>query len=243
MREQLRSHVIRSQWTSAVQPNLPPGQFAIDRLPRFGLTKFTYRFPRIVDRIVLSIVGEVECANDIGPGLARLPRVEQISDFHCVTTWSCRNLSWSGWRFRDVFDAIILTQAKPSDGASFIVMHGQDGARSSLPLEDLVADDVLLADRLDGAPLSIGNGAPLRLVAPAHYGYKSVKHIDRIAFHFDDRNYRPSAFRFMDHPRARVALEERGLSVPGLFLRYPYRLFVRPTIRRNERAMHERNGR
>ena len=226
-----------------MQTNLPPGQFAIDHLPRFGLTKFTYRFPRIVDRVELSIVGEVECATDIGPGLGRLPRVEQISDLHCVTTWSCRNLRWSGWRFRDVFDAVIRSEAKPRDGATFIVMRGQDGARSSLPLDDLTADDVVLADRLNGAPLSIENGAPLRLVAPAHYGYKSVKHLDRIEFRFDDCGYRPSAFRFMDHPRARVASEERGLTVPGLLLRYPYRLFVRPTIRRNERAMRERDGR
>jgi DMSO/TMAO reductase YedYZ molybdopterin-dependent catalytic subunit len=142
-----------------------------------------------------------------------------------------------------VFDAIIRTEAKPRDEATFIVMRGQDGARSSLPLADLAADDVLLADRLNDAPLSIEHGAPLRLVAPAHYGYKSVKHLDRIEFHFNDRSFRPSAFRFMDHRRARVALEERGLSVPGLLLRYPYRLFVRPTIRRNERAMRERDGR
>jgi DMSO/TMAO reductase YedYZ molybdopterin-dependent catalytic subunit len=142
-----------------------------------------------------------------------------------------------------VFDAIIRTEARPRDGATFIVMHGQDGARSSLPLVDLVADDVLLADRLNDSPLSVENGAPLRLVAPAHYGYKSVKHLDRIEFHFDSSSYRPSAFRFMDHPRARVAWEERGLGVPGLLLRYPYRLFVRPTIRHHARAMRERDGR
>lgn len=226
-----------------MQSSLPPGQFIIDRLPRFGLTKFTYRFPNIVDRNELSIIGDVACATDIGPGLLQLPRVEQISDFHCVTTWSCQNLRWSGWRFRDVLDAIIRSEAKPLDGATFVIFRGQDGARSSLPLEDLAAEDVLLADRLNGAPLSIENGAPLRLVAPAHYGYKSVKHLNRIEFRFDDRGYRPSAFRFMDHPRARVALEERGLGLPGLLLRYPYSLFVRPTIRRNERAMRERDGR
>ena len=47
-------------------------------------------------------------------------------------------------------------------------------------LEDALADDVLLADRLDGAPLDAKHGAPVRLVAPAHYGFINVKHLCRI---------------------------------------------------------------
>jgi DMSO/TMAO reductase YedYZ molybdopterin-dependent catalytic subunit len=49
-----------------------------------------------------------------------------------------------------------------------------------LLLSDLLAAEVLLADILDGLPLSMEHGAPLRLVAPAHYGYKSVKHLSGI---------------------------------------------------------------
>jgi len=96
---------------------------------------------------------------------------------------------------------------------------------------------VLLADRLDGEPLSIAHGAPLRLVAPAHYGYKSVKHVNRIEFWRDSRHYRPVGFRFMVHPRARVAREERGRWIPGWALRYLYRPLVRPTASRFERSM------
>lgn len=40
----------------------------------------------------------------------------------------------------------------------------------SLPIADLLVPAVLLADRLGGEPLSFARGAPLRLVAPAHYG-------------------------------------------------------------------------
>jgi DMSO/TMAO reductase YedYZ molybdopterin-dependent catalytic subunit len=96
---------------------------------------------------------------------------------------------------------------------------------------------VLLADRLNGEPLSIAHGAPLRLVAPAHYGYKSVKHVNRIDLWRSGAGYRPVSFRFMDHPRARVAYEERGRWVPGLVLRSLYRPLVRPTVLRFEQAL------
>jgi DMSO/TMAO reductase YedYZ molybdopterin-dependent catalytic subunit len=120
--------------------------------------------------------------------------------------------------------------------ASFVVLSGLDGYRASLPLADLLAPDVLLADQLDGEPLSMAHGAPLRLVAPAHYGYKSVKHIKSVEFRCSDAGYRPIGFRFMSHPRARVAEEERGQWLPGWLLRYLYRPLVRPTIARFERV-------
>jgi hypothetical protein len=58
----------------------------------------------------------------------------------------------------------------------------------------------------------------------------------------DDRNYRPAAFRFMDHPRARVALEERGRGIPGRVLRYLYRPSVRPGIFLFRRALRQHLG-
>lgn len=123
-----------------------------------------------------------------------------------------------------------------------MIVRCQDGYAPSLPLADLLADTVLLADSLNGEPLSIEHGAPLRLVAPAHYGYKNAKHVCGVEFWRDDRRYRPAAFRFMDHPRARVALEERGRGVPGWLLRYLYRPLVRPTIRQFRRALDQHLG-
>ena len=42
---------------------------------------------------------------------------------------------------------------------------------TSLPLEDLLDDDVLLAHRLDDKPLEPEHGGPLRLVMPKKYAY------------------------------------------------------------------------
>lgn len=220
-------------------PPLPTGQREIESFPRFGLTPFAVRFPKETATAKIRITGDVETAIDISEELALIERVEQCSDFHCVTTWTRRALQWSGIRFSDFYQKIVVPLAAPTPDATFVVLRGQDGARTSLPLEDLLAPDVLLADRLDGQPLPIEHGAPLRLVAPAHYGYKSVKHLNRIEFWLGSANYRPFGLRFMVHPRARVAKEERGQWVPGWLLRYLYRPLIRPTVSRFERAMQK----
>ena len=85
--------------------------------------------------------------------------------------------------------------------------------------------------------------APLRLVAPKHYAYKSVKHLSQMEFKTADSGYRVSGFRFMDHPRARVALEERGRFAPGWLLRYLYRPLVTGTVARFATAMAEHDKR
>ena len=216
---------------------LPPGQREVESFPRFGLIPFAERFPKILGMAKIQIGGDVRTPVTVGIEHERVARVEQCSDFHCVTTWTRRALHWGGIRFADFYQQVVVPLAGPAADATFVVLRGQDGARSSLLLEDLLASDVLLADRLNDQPLSIAHGAPLRLVAPGHYGYKSVKHLNRIDFWRSDASYKPVGFRFMAHPRARVAYEERGQWVPGWLLRYLYRPLIRPTALRFERAL------
>ena len=220
------------------ETKLPPGQYELDQFPRFGLSQFANRFPKETRQVSLELTGDVDESITVSDELFNLPRVDQTSDFHCVTTWTRRSLRWSGFRFSDFYERIVIPRARPQQDTLFVFFRGQDGYATSLPLADLLADTVLLADRLNDQPLSIEHGAPLRLVAPAHYGYKSPKHVSAVEFWRDDRQYRPpTPFRFMSHPRARVALEERGRGVPGWLLRYLYRPVVRPGIWQFQRAL------
>lgn len=221
------------------QTGLPPGQYELIEFPRFGLSQFAHRFPTETRRIQLEIAGDVDKPVIVSDELWDLPRVDQTSDFHCVTTWTRRSLRWSGIRFSDFFEQLVVPRVRPERDVTFVILRCQDGYAVSLPLADLMADAVLLADRLNGEPLAIEHGAPLRLVAPAHYGYKNAKHLRGVEFWRDERQYRSPAFRFMDHPRARVALEERGRGAPGWFFRFLYRPLVRPTIRRFQRALEK----
>ena len=225
---------------------LPPGQIARDTHPRFGLPWLAYRFPTETGRPNIEIAGEVAKPMAVSTELSLLPRLEQTSDLHCVTTWTKQSLRWSGISFRDFYEQLVLTHARPAEAAGLVVFFGQDGYRNALPLQDLLASDVILADGLDGAALSMEHGAPLRLVAPRHYGYKSVKHIKRIEFHRDQKkHYRIPGPGFMSHPRARVALEERGKYLPGWFYRIIYRPLIRLTIwafRSGAARYHRRSG-
>lgn len=212
---------------------LPPGQFEAREFIRFGLGRF--RNKRLAPDVPLSIVvgGDIRTPIEIGNRLSGLNRIEQVSDFHCVTSWSIHELAWSGVRFADFYRCLVVPEAQPDTGAELVVFRGRDGYRCAMLLEDLLADDILLADRLDGKPLDIAHGAPLRLVAPAHYGYKSVKYLCAIDFLTDRRKYRfPLPYPgLMDHPRARVAKEERARFLPNWLIRPFYRLFVPKEIR------------
>ena len=216
---------------------LPPGQVETRDFPRFGLTPFAPRFPSELGAVRIRIGGEVAAPLEISQELGPLDYVTQRSDFHCVTTWTCKGIEWSGVRFADFFRELVQPLARPDASATTVVLRAQDGARVIMLLEDLMAPDVLLADRMDGEPLSIAHGAPLRLIAPAHYGYKNIKHLNRIDFFRSDADYRPFGWRFMEHPRARVALEERGRWFPGWLLRYLYRPLINPTVKRFDKAL------
>ena len=83
---------------------------------------------------------------------------------------------------------------------------------------DALAEEVLLADSLEGEALSVEHGAPLRLIAPAHYGYKSAKHLCGIEVVRDP----PGTRHIGEHPRGKVALEERGQGRSGEEFRATY---------------------
>jgi len=204
---------------------LPPGQHAIDVFPRWGLPQFVRKRPAVPLHPQLRLGGDVRHSHDLGlDALAIAPRRNQVSDLHCVTTWTRRDIEWSGWALRDVYDAIIVPRAEPRRRVRFLVFHGLDGYRVALPIEDALARDVLLADRLDCRPLTLAHGAPLRLVAPSHYGYKSAKHLCAIECWTDLAP--PPTQDWREHPRARAALEERGSFLPGWAYRAVYRAFL-----------------
>jgi len=119
---------------------------------------------------------------------------------------------------------------------TFVIIKAQDGYKTSLPLDDLMQQNVLLADQLDNEPLTLEHGAPIRIVAPDHYGYKNLKHIKRIEFYTEKQIVKQGYLGFMDHPRARVAQEERATRGPVIFFRWLYKFGIKSTIRDFEKA-------
>lgn len=114
--------------------------------------------------------------------LQALPQVEDVSDFHCVTTWSRYDCRWGGVAFTTLYD---LVQPKPE--AKFVYFTGYDGYSTNVALEKCLDDDVLLATSFDGAPLSREHGGPARVIIPKLYAWKGAKFVSGITFLAEDK--------------------------------------------------------
>ena len=145
---------------------------------------------------------------------------------------------------------IIEPSLPAGTSVTHVVFGGLDGYRSIVAIEDALADDVLIAEHLDGRPLDGDHGAPARLVSPKQYGFVSTKHLCRIELHTAEpaQNYHPSPLiqfglqLVKPHRRARVWHEERHRYIPAWAVRPAYRHLI-PTIRRLSGRASRRGGR
>ena len=113
-----------------------------------------------------------------------LPQAEDVSDFHCVTTWSRFDNRWGGVRFRTIAE-----RAVPKEAARFVLCTGYDFMPGSfvpyttnLPLARALDDDVLLVHTWEGQPLPREHGGPCRMITPKLYAWKGTKWIRKIEF-------------------------------------------------------------
>ena len=168
---------------------------------------------------------------------------ERIYRLRCVEAWSMV-IPWIGIPLAEV-----LKRAEPTGKATFVEfttllrpseMFGQNSGSLEWPYtEGLRMDEAMhpltiLAVGLYGKTLMNQNGAPIRLVVPWKYGFKSIKSIVRIRFvdRMPDTAWavaNPSEYGFysnvnpdVDHPRWSQKTERR---IPGLFKNHPTQMF------------------
>ena len=118
-----------------------------------------------------------------------LPQIDDVSDFHCVTTWSRYDNHWRGVRF-----STIAELAVPQDAAKHVLCTGYDFMPGSfipyttnLPLARAVDADVLLVHTWEGQPLPREHGGPVRMITPKLYAWKGTKWIRKIEFLAEDQ--------------------------------------------------------
>jgi len=114
---------------------------------------------------------------------------EQITRLVCVEGWSAITW-WAGLRFDDLLRAHPpMSQAKWARIESSVNLGpwgNPDPYFVSLDLATARHSQTLLATHLNGRPLTVEHGAPLRLVAPVKLGLKNIKAITRISFTKDE---------------------------------------------------------
>jgi len=140
----------------------------------------------------LKVWGEVENPVELSwDEFQNLPRARQVSDFHCVTTWSKLDVQWGGVRFADLA-ALVM----PTPEAKYVIQHGGEGYTTNTPLEELMDEDVLIADEFvldingrdegwQGIPTE--RGGPVRTIVPKLYAWKGSKFLVGLEFQAHDQ--------------------------------------------------------
>ena len=159
---------------------VPPGQYLTDKFPVLTVGPNP---PYDLATWDLRVLGEVERELTLSwDDLMALPQRDVVTDIHCVTRWSKLDTAWRGVLVRDVLER---AGVRPAGG--FLMAYSDGGYTANMPLEVATDDDVLLAHAYDGKPLEHDHGAPLRLLVPKRYFWKSAKFLRRLEVMSADR--------------------------------------------------------
>jgi DMSO/TMAO reductase YedYZ molybdopterin-dependent catalytic subunit len=159
---------------------VPPGQYLTERFPvltvgpnpKYDLGAWDF-----------TVFGGVEQPLRLTwEELMALPQKEIVTDIHCVTRWSKLDTKWRGVPVSEV-----LSRAGVKDDVTHVMAYSDGGYTTNLPLEVVLDDDVLLAHTYDDEPLAPDHGAPLRLLVPKRYFWKSAKFLRKLELMPSDR--------------------------------------------------------
>jgi len=115
--------------------------------------------------------------------LNRYQHYKKVVTLDCVEGWSVTIL-WEGVLVRD-----LLAEAEPLENAEVLIFHAYDGYTTSLPIDYIMDNDILMAYKMNDVILPPERGFPFQLVAESKWGYKWIKWITEIELS-DDANYR-----------------------------------------------------
>ena len=152
--------------------------------------------------------------------LLKLPLVERVTTITCVSNEVGGDLAgnavWLGYPISD-----LLQQVAPASDADMVLSTSVDGMTISTPLQNLtVGRDALLAIAMNGEPLPVEHGFPVRMVVPGLYGYVSatkwVTDLKVTRFDRDQAYWTPRGYS----AKAPIKLASR-IDVPGSFAKVP----------------------
>ena len=109
--------------------------------------------------------------NDVLNGFQKYQKVVTL---HCVEGWSVKIL-WEGFLLKD-----LLNEAGINPEAVVVIFYAYDGYSTSLPLNYILDNDILIAYKMNGLTLPPERGFPFQLVAESKYGYKWIKWVTQI---------------------------------------------------------------
>jgi DMSO/TMAO reductase YedYZ molybdopterin-dependent catalytic subunit len=161
------------------RPRLPPGQRALQALKPMGGDEGDGK----VETFRLKVHGAVKKPFEVDyKALLELPQAQKEADVHCVTGWSLLGGLWKGVQI-----ATLAQLAEVKDDARFVIFEAAHGYTANVPLAEATRDTCMVTYRLNGKPLSLDHGAPVRGLVPDLYFWKSAKWITGVKFVREDQ--------------------------------------------------------
>ena len=108
---------------------------------------------------------------------------KKVVTLDCVEGWNV-NILWEGVLVRE-----LTAESSPLPNTKVVTFHAYDGYTTSLPLDYIMNNDIIMAYKMNEVALPKERGFPFQLVAESKWGYKWIKWITEIELS-DDVNYR-----------------------------------------------------
>jgi DMSO/TMAO reductase YedYZ molybdopterin-dependent catalytic subunit len=99
---------------------------------------------------------------------------EKVATLHCVEGWSVTIL-WEGVLVRDLIES---SEVNPN--ATTVIFYAYDGYSTSVPLDYIIDNNILMAYKMNDVVLPPERGYPFQLVAESKWGYKWIKWVTEI---------------------------------------------------------------
>lgn len=111
--------------------------------------------------------------------LKKLPKTDIVFDFKCIEGWD-QVTHWAGVRFSDFIKAYGLTDEA---SMNYVGLSTPDkGYYVGIDMASALHPQTILCYEMNGKPLPLNQGYPLRLIIPVKYGIKHIKRIGTIYF-------------------------------------------------------------
>jgi DMSO/TMAO reductase YedYZ molybdopterin-dependent catalytic subunit len=164
--------------TLLLNPQKPVPEFPASAIEPNALIVNTFDFTPQIDPTAFRLIIDGEVNNPLSLSLEdiqQMPLTSMTIRHVCVEGWAAI-VQWGGVRLRD-----LVSLAQPKANVGYVYFKSADGYYESWDIASALHPQTLMAYQKNSQPLSIDNGAPLRLASPIKLGYKQSKWVTRIA--------------------------------------------------------------
>jgi DMSO/TMAO reductase YedYZ molybdopterin-dependent catalytic subunit len=164
-----RENEIREYQGIRLDPAVGPRDNSISGVQHVDLATYGLKIDGLVEKPVELTYDDVLAMN----------MAERLITIYCVEGWNASIL----WRGVQLSEIIGLAIAKPE--VNTVIFHCVDGYTTSMPLQTIIENKLILAYQSNGLPLPPEMGFPFIVVAEDKYGYKWARWVNRIELSAD----------------------------------------------------------